>query len=158
MPTKVNPIPEGYSTVTPYLYMKGAAKALDFYKTAFGATEIMRLPGKNGEVSHAEIKIGDSRLMLSDEHPEMGALGPQSIGGTPIGLHIYVANVDTVFQKAVDAGAKVERPVKDQFYGDRTGSLIDPFGFKWYVATHVEDVSPDELKKRMSTMSQAAGG
>jgi PhnB protein len=159
--SSVKPIPDGYSTVTPYLYMKNCAKALDFYKAAFGAKEIMRIPGKNGQISHAEITIGDSRLMVSDEHPEFGALGPQSVGGTPIGLHIYVPNVDAVFQKAVDAGAKVDRPIQNQFYGDRTGTLIDPFGFKWYVATHVEEVSPDELKKRMANMStqgQSAGG
>ena len=157
--SNVKPIPDGYNIVTPYLSIKGAAKAVEFYKSVFGATEVVRMPGPDGRIMHAELKIGDSMIMLSDEHPQMGALSPQSVGGTPITLHLYVANVDAIVQKAVDAGASLDRPVKDQFYGDRTGSLTDPFGHKWYVATHVEDVSPEELKKRAAAaMSQAAGG
>ena len=157
--SNVKPILDGYNSVIPYLYIKGAAKAIEFYKLAFGATAFVRMDGPDGSVMHAEMRIGDSVIMLSDEHPKMGALGPQSIGGTPVTLHLYVANVDAVAQKAVDAGATLDRPVKDQFYGDRTALLTDPFGHKWYVATHVEDVSPEELKKRAAAaMSQAAGG
>jgi PhnB protein len=153
----VKPVPEGFHTVTPYLYFKGAAKAIDFYKKAFGATERVRMPGPKGEIMHAEIKIGDSIVMLSEENPQMDALSPQSIGGTPSVLHIYLPNVDAVVQNAVEAGAKLVRPVKDQFYGDRSGILLDPFGHKWSVATHVEDVSPEEMRKRMAKMAQAAG-
>jgi PhnB protein len=156
--SKVNPVAEGFHSVTPYLFIKGAAGAIDFYKKVFGAAEIMRMPGPNGRIMHAEIRIGDSIVMLSDEYPEIGALSPQSIGGTASGLNVYIENVDAVVQKAVDAGAKLVRPVKDQFYGDRSGSLIDPFGHMWSVATHVEDVPPEEMKKRMANaMSQAAG-
>jgi len=154
----VKPIPEGFSTVTPYLYVKGAAKAIELYKSAFGATEIVRVPGPNATIAHAEIKIGDSRIMLGEERPEMGARSPQALGGTPIVLHLYVDNVDGVFKKAIDAGAKQDRPIKNEFYGDRTGTLTDPFGFQWHVATHVEEISQEELKKRMAAMSQAAGG
>ena len=157
--SNVRPIPEGYSSVTPYLYIKGASSAVEFYKKVFGAAEILRMPGPNGQIMHAELKIGDSMIMLSDEHPEMGALSPQSVGGTATGLHVYVKNVDAVVKRAVDAGAKLVRPVKDQFYGDRSGTLIDPFGHMWYVATHVEDVSPEELTKRAAAaMSQTASG
>jgi PhnB protein len=156
--SKVNPVADGFHSVTPYLFIKGAASAIDFYKKVFGAAEIMRMPGPNGRIMHAEIRIGDSIVMLSDENPEIGALSPQSIGGTASGLNVYIENVDAVVQKAVDAGAKLVRPVKDQFYGDRSGSLIDPFGHMWSVATHVEDVPPEEMKKRMANaMSQAAG-
>jgi PhnB protein len=156
---KVRPIPEGYHSVTPYLYIRGAAKAVEFYKKVFGAKEVLRMPGPAGQIMHAELKIGDSMIMLSDEHPQMGALSPESVGGSPMGLHVYVENVDAVVQKAVEAGAKLDRPVKDQFYGDRSGSLTDPFGHKWYVATHVEDIAPEELSKRAAAaMSQAAGG
>jgi PhnB protein len=156
---KVRPIPDGYHSVTPYLYIRGAAKAVEFYKKVFGAKEILRMPGPAGQIMHAELKIGDSMIMLSDEHPQMGALSPESVGGSPMGLHVYVENVDAVVQKAVEAGAKLDRPVKDQFYGDRSGSLTDPFGHKWYVATHVEDIAPEELSKRAAAaMSQAAGG
>jgi PhnB protein len=150
----VRPTPEGYHSVTPYLFIKGAASAIDFYKNVFGATELMRMPGPNGQIMHAELRIGDSIVMLSDENPQMSALSPQSLGGTAAGLNVYIADVDAVTQKAVDAGAKIVRPVKDQFYGDRSGTLIDPFGHMWSVATHVEDVSPEEMQKRMS---QAAG-
>jgi PhnB protein len=154
----IKPIPEGYHSVTPYLFIKGAASAIEFYKNVFGATEVMRMPGPNGQIMHAEMRIGDSIVMLSDENPQMGALSPQSIGGTAGGLNVYIADVDAVTQKAVDAGAKLVRPVKDQFYGDRSGSIIDPFGHMWSVATHVEDVAPEELRKRAAAaMSQAAG-
>jgi PhnB protein len=147
----VKPIPEGYHTVTPYLYINGATKALDFYKKAFGAIELFRMPGPGGKIGHAEIKIGDSPIMLADEHPEMGARSPDSIGGTAVGIVLYVEDVDALFKQAVAAGAKVERPVQDQFYGDRSGSVIDPFGHKWHLATHKEDVSPEEMQRRMQT-------
>jgi PhnB protein len=148
----VKPIPDGYHTVTPYLIIKGAAGALDFYKKAFGAEELMRHATPDGRVGHAEIKIGDSRIMLADEFPEMNAVGPQSLGGTPVGFCIYLADVDAAAARAIAAGAKVERPVQDQFYGDRSGTLIDPFGHKWTLATHKEDVSPEELQRRMAAM------
>ncbi|HEV2493993.1 MAG TPA: VOC family protein [Terriglobia bacterium] len=144
----VKPIPEGYHTATPYLIVKGAADAIEFYKKAFGATELLRMGEPGGRIGHAEIKIGDSTIMLADEFPEMGALSPQSIGGSPVSILLYVEDVDRVFNQAVAAGAKVTRPVKDQFYGDRMGGLIDPYGHQWYVATHVEDVAPEELHKR----------
>jgi len=156
--SNVKPTPEGFHSVTPYLFIKGAANAIEFYKNVFGATEVMRMPGPNGQIMPAELRIGDSIVMLSDENPQIGALSPQSIGGTASGLNVYIANVDAVTQKAVDGGAKLVRPVKDQFYGDRSGTLIDPFGHMWSVATHVEDVSPEELQKRgAAAMSQAAG-
>jgi len=144
----VKPIPEGYHTVTPYLVVKGGARALDFYKQAFGAKELFRFPGPGGKIMHAEIKIGDSPIMLADEFPEMGATSPESLGGTPVGIMLYVENVDALFNKAVAAGAKVSRPVIDQFYGDRSGTVTDPFGHKWTIATHKEDVSPEEMQKR----------
>lgn len=154
----VRAIPEGYHTVTPYLYTRNATAALDFYKTVFGAAEVLRMPGPGGKIMHAEINVGDSRVMLADENPEMGALGPLSIGGCSSSLYVYVADVDAVVQKAQDAGAKLTRPVKDQFYGDRSGGFTDPFGYAWYVATHVEDVSPEEIGRRAATaMSQSAG-
>ena len=148
MPEKVNPIPEGYHSVTPYLVVDGGARALEFYKQAFGATELFRMEGPDGKIGHAEIKIGDSHVMLGDESPEMGARGPQSFGGSPVSLMLYVEDVDATVNRAVEAGAKLTRPVADQFYGDRTGGLTDPFGHTWYVATHVEDVPPEELKRR----------
>lgn len=146
----VKPIPEGYHTITPYLVVKGAAQAIDFYKKAFGANEIYRFDGPGGKIMHAELQIGDSRFMLSDEHPEMGYTAPQSGGKAPIGLHIYVDDVDKLATQAQAAGIKVERPVADQFYGDRTGTFIDPFGHRWSIATHVEDVSEDEMERRMA--------
>jgi PhnB protein len=148
MTNKVKPIPEGYHTATPYLIVTGAAKAIEFYKSAFGADEIMRMPQPDGRIGHAEIKIGDSTIMLADEFPEMGARSPQSLGGSPVSILLYVENVDTVFAQAVAAGAKVQRPLADQFYGDRTGGVTDPFGHVWYIATHTEDVSEEEMKKR----------
>ena len=157
MANKVKPIPDGYHSVTPYLVINGAAKALEFYKKAFGAIELFRMPQPDGKIGHAEIKIGDSPVMLADEAPERGFRGPQALGGSPIGLMIYVEDVDKVFSQAVAAGAKVERPVKNQFYGDRSGGVIDPFGHVWYIATHIEDVSPEELGRRAKeAMSQPA--
>ena len=156
---KVKPIPDGYHSVTPYLFIKGAANAIDYYKNVFGAKERMRMPGPNDRIMHAELEIGDTIVMLSDENPQTGAASPQTVGGASNSLHVYVENVDTVTQKAVDAGAKLVRPVKDEFYGDRIGTITDPFGQIWSIATHIEDVSPDEMKKRMTkTMSQAATG
>ncbi|HYR77711.1 MAG TPA: VOC family protein [Pyrinomonadaceae bacterium] len=152
------PIPEGYHSVTPYLIIKGATEAIDFYKKAFGATELFRMPAPEGKIGHAEIKIGDSPIMLADEFPEMGYKSPQTLGGSPVSLMIYVADVDTVFKQAIAAGGKEQRPVKDQFYGDRSGTLEDPFGHVWHVATHKEDVSPEEMERRMKTHTAAAGG
>jgi PhnB protein len=148
----VKPIPEGYHSVTPYLIISGAAKAIDFYAKALGATEVMRLD-HGGKIGHAEVKIGDSHIMLADEFPEMGARSPQSLGGTPVGICLYVPNVDELFKRAVDAGAKVERPVQDQFYGDRSGTIIDPFGHKWTIATHKEDLTPEQINERMAAWS-----
>jgi PhnB protein len=143
----VKPIPDGYHTVTPYLYIKGAASALEFYKKAFGATELFRMDW-NGRVGHAEIQIGDSRIMMADEFPEMGVRGPQTLGGSSVGLCLYVEDADAWFDRAVAAGATVVRPMKDQFYGDRSGTVTDPFGHIWTVATHKEDVSPEEMEER----------
>jgi len=144
----VKPIPEGYHSVTPYLCVKGAAAAIDFYKKAFGAKELLRMPAPGEKIGHAEIQIGDSHVMLADEFPEMGFLSPQSVGGSPVMMHLYVEDVDVTANKAVAAGAKVTRPVADQFYGDRGGQVEDPFGHKWYVSTHKEDVSPEEIEAR----------
>ncbi|HET6668668.1 MAG TPA: VOC family protein [Pyrinomonadaceae bacterium] len=145
---KVNPIPEGYHSVTPYLSIKGAAAAIDYYKEAFGATELFRMAGPDGKIGHAEIKIGNSPIMLADEFPEMEFVSPQTLGGSPIGLMIYVDDVDTMFQRAISKGAKEIKPLENQFYGDRSGTLKDPFGHVWTVATHVEDVAPEEIEKR----------
>ena len=155
MKKTVKPIPENYHAVTPYLVVQGAAKAIDFYKRIFGAQEIMRMPGPGGKIGHAEIKIGDSIIMLADEHPEMDAKSPQAFGGTPVSLLVYVTDVDNVFKQAVSAGAKELRPVKDQFYGDRSGTITDPFGHKWTVSTNVEDVSAEEMKRRMAALTAA---
>lgn len=148
MSKSVKPIPDGYHSVTPYLVVKGAAAAIDFYKRAFGAIELLRLEGPNGVIGHAEVKIGDSPVMLADEHPDHGALSPDSIGGSPISLMVYVEDVDAVFAQAVEAGATEIRPVQNQFYGDRSGMLKDPFGHTWNIATHVEDVPEDEIAER----------
>jgi PhnB protein len=148
MASSVKPIPEGYHSVTPYLIVNGAARAIEFYEQAFGATELYRIMGPGDVVGHAELQLGDSRIMLADEHPEVDARGPHSIGGTPITIHLYVEDVDGTVARAVAAGAKVTRPVADQFYGDRLGVLADPFGHVWSVATHREDVSEDEMKRR----------
>lgn len=145
----VNFQPEGYHAVTPYLIVKGGAKALDFYKQAFGAQVMVRMD--DGErVGHAEIKLGDSVVMLADEYPEMGHKSPETLGGSGFSLLLYVPDVDAAVAQAVQAGAKLIRPVADQFYGDRTGGIEDPFGHNWYLATHVEDVSPEEMKRRMA--------
>ncbi len=143
-------IPDGYHTVTPYLIIKGAAAAIDYYKLAFGATELVRMTDSRGRISHAELKIGDSMIMLADEHPEMGFRGPGTLGGTTISIVLYVEDVDAVFNRAIKGGARSQRPVVDQFYGDRMGTLEDPFGHVWTVGTHVEDVSPQEMRKRMA--------
>ncbi|HEX3282455.1 MAG TPA: VOC family protein [Pyrinomonadaceae bacterium] len=152
---KVNPIPADYAGITPYLSVKGAADAIEFYKKAFGATELMRLPGPNGTLGHAEIKIGNALVMLADEFPEYGNLSPKTLGGSAVRLHMYVEDVDAFFEKAVAAGAKVLIPVADQFYGDRSGRLEDPFGHVWLVSTHVEDVEPGEMERRMKEFSKS---
>jgi len=146
------PIPDGYNSLTPYLIVRGAAQAIDFYQRAFGAKERMRLASPDGRIGHAEVQIGNSVVMLADEYPELGAKSPQTVGGTPVGFCLYVEDVDARFQQAIAAGGKEERPVKDQFYGDRSGTLIDPFGHKWTIATHIEDVTPDEIGRRMAAM------
>jgi PhnB protein len=145
---KVKPIPDGYHSVTPYLCVKGGGDAIEFYKQAFGATEVMRMAAPDGKVGHAEIQIGDSRVMLADEFPEMGFLSPKTIGGSPVMMHVYVEDVDTTVSRATAVGAKVTRPVADQFYGDRAGQVEDPFGHKWWVSTHKEDLTPEEIDKR----------
>jgi PhnB protein len=149
----VQAIPAGYAGVTAYLIIRGAARALEYYKKAFGATEIMHFPGPGDTIAHAEIKIGDGVVMLADEAPDMGYRSPPSIGGTPVSLLFYVADVDARFAQAIKAGGKVQRAVQDQFYGDRSGTLEDPFGHIWTIATHVEDVSMEEMNKRMAAMS-----
>lgn len=151
--SSVKPIPEGYSTVTPYLVMKNAAKAIDYYKQIFGASEMVRMDAGPGKIAHAEIKIGDSVVMLADEYPDMGFTGPETIGGSPVCLLIYVPDVDATFRRAVETGSKQVKPVENQFYGDRSGTLTDPFGHVWCIATHVEDVSPEEMKNRMAAMA-----
>jgi PhnB protein len=153
----VKPIPEKYHTVTPYLVIDGAARALDFYQKAFGAEEVMRVDAK-GRIMHAEIKIGSSIVMLADEFPDMGFVGPRALGGSPVSLMVYVENVDQVFARALAAGAKEKRPVRNEFYGDRAGNLVDPFGHVWTIASHVEDVPPDELDRRMQAMFKQTGG
>jgi len=159
MPGKVSPIPQGYHTTTPYLSVNDGPRAIEFYKKAFGAQEIMRMEAGPGKIGHAELKIGDSVIMLADEMPMPGSLkSPKSLGGTTAGIFLYVTDVDTAFQKAVEAGAKVEMPLADQFWGDRYGKLSDPFGHSWSMATHKEDVAPEEMKKRaqeaMAKMAQ----
>lgn len=141
-------IPEGYRTATPYLIVEGAADAIEFYKRVFGATEMLRMAEPQGRVGHAEIRVGDSVIMLADEHPGMGYRGPRSLGGSSVSILLYLEEVDAVFERAVKAGAKVLRPVANQFYGDRSGTLEDPFGHVWTIATHVEDVPPEELRRR----------
>ncbi len=144
----VKPIPDGYHSVTPYLICQGAAAAIEFYKSAFGATELFRLPMPDGKVGHAEIKIGNSPIMLADEFPGMGFNSPTTLKGTPVSLMIYVEDCDAMFAKAVELGATVIKPLQDQFYGDRSGCLADPFGHVWTISTHKEDVSPEEMARR----------
>lgn len=150
----VKPIPEGYRSVTPYLALKQAADAIEFYRRAFGAKERMRMPGPDGKIGHAELEIGNSVIMLADEYPDMDFRGPASIGGTSVTLHLYVPDVDATFSKATAAGAKPVRAVEDQFYGDRAGSVRDPFGHVWHIATHKEDLSPEELRRRAEAASK----
>jgi PhnB protein len=157
MPAKVKPIPDGYHALTPYISIKGASDAIAFYKKAFGAEELLRMPMPDGRVGHAELQFGDSRLMLADEMPEVPdaiAKSPHTLGGVTSGLNFYVADVDAVVKRAVDAGAKVRRPLTNQFYGDRSATLEDPFGQLWTVSSHVEDVSPEEMERRMAAMPQ----
>jgi PhnB protein len=146
----VKAIPDGYSSLTPYLVCKDAAKAIDFYANAFAAQEVVRMPGPNGRVMHAEVKIGNSMLMLADEDTERGHLSPGSIGGTAVSIMFYTDDVDAVFKRALGLGATSEMPPADMFWGDRMGNLVDPFGHKWAIATHKEDVSPEEMQKRMA--------
>ena len=152
---KVNPIPEGYPRVTPYLTIDGAAKAIDFYRDIFGATEQVRMAGPDGKVGHAELAIGDSVVMLADPFPDMNQSSPKQLGGSPVFLMVYVDDVDDVFARAIKAGATELAPLADQFYGDRSGQFEDPFGHKWNVASHIEDVSPEEMEKRAA---EAMGG
>src|SRR5215472_3284566 len=154
MATAVKPIPEGYHTVTPYLILSGASEAIAFYKKALGAEEVLRLDGPGGKIHHAEISVGDSRIMLADEHPEIRALSPNTIGGSPVSIHLYVEDVDAAVARAVAAGAKLIRPVADQFYGDRSGGIEDPFGYRWFIATRKEDLTVDEIRRR--AVAQAA--
>ncbi|MBV9157227.1 MAG: VOC family protein [Acidobacteriaceae bacterium] len=160
MAGQVNPVPEGYRTVTPYLVVDDANGALEYYKKAFGATAVVKMDGPGGKISHAEFRIGDSMLMMSDEMPR-GPRSPKSLGGSPVSIFLYVNDVDSVFKQAVDAGAKGNMPPQDMFWGDRFGKLTDPFGHEWALATHIEDVAPEEMKKRMEAfqaqMAQSAG-
>jgi PhnB protein len=150
MRTNVKHIPDGFHAITPYLTVNDAGEAIDFYKRAFGARERVRMPTPDGKVAHAELQIGDSIIMLGEECPEHGGVSPQTLEGSPVGLALYVEDVDKAFKRAVDAGASAKEPVEDKFWGDRAGSLTDPFGHKWMLLTHVEDVPPQEMKKRMS--------
>jgi len=152
---EVKPIPDGYPRVIPYLSVEGASAAIDFYTRVFGARERMRMPAPDGKIGHAELEIGDSLIMLADVFPDMGGQTPQELGGTPVTVMVYLENVDAVFDRAIAAGATVEREVQDQFYGDRAGQFVDPFGHKWIVATHVEDVSPEDMERRAAA---AMGG
>lgn len=154
--SKVSYIPKGYNTVTPYLVIKGAAKAIEYYKDVFAAKVVVRMDGPGGTVGHAELQIGDSRIMLADENPQMGNRSADSIGGSPVSLYVYLPDCDKVVAKAIAGGAKVLKPVADQFYGDRSGFIQDPFGHLWGIATHVEDVSDAEMKARMKKVMSAA--
>jgi PhnB protein len=156
--SKVPPIPQGYNSITPYLIIKGAAQAIEYYKKVFGATETVRMNGPDGKVGHAELKIGDSHIMLADENPSMGQghVSAAGIGGSPVSLYLYIPDVDKVVERAVAAGAKILKPVQDQFYGDRSGFIQDPFGHLWGVATHIEDVAPKEMAERAKKAMQAA--
>ena len=151
MTDTVRPIPDGYEGATPYLSIKGAADAIEFYKKAFGATEVMRMADQSGRIGHAEIRIGNALVMLADEFPDMGFVSPKTLGGTPVGISLYVEDVDATVERAVEAGATLKRPVQNQFYGDRTAGLEDPFGHSWHFATHVEDVSSEEMHKRFES-------
>ena len=148
----VKPIPEGMHTVTPHLVCAGAAEAIEFYQTAFGATELSRVPGANGKLMHASVRIGDSVVMLNEEMPEWGAFGPKSLKGSAVTVHLYVENADAVFEQAAAAGAKITMPLDDMFWGDRYGKVEDPFGHQWSIGTHVRDVTPEEMQKAMEQM------
>lgn len=153
----VKPIPDDYPRVIPYLYVDGGNAAIDFYTKVFDAKERVRMPGPDGKLGHAELEIGDSVVMLADANPDMGTRPPKVLGGTPVTMMVYVEDVDSVFEVAIKAGATADRPVENQFYGDRAGQFTDPFGHQWFVATHVEDVSPEEMKKRASEVGAGAG-
>jgi len=155
--SKVSYIPKDYNSVTPYLVIRGAARAIDFYKKVLGAVETVRMPGPDGKIGHAELKIGNSHVMLADESPQMGPghTAPETVGGSPVSLYVYLPDVDRVVQRAKDEGAKILKPVQDQFYGDRSGFFQDPFGHLWGIATHVEDVSPEQMKERMKNLQPA---
>jgi len=155
--SKVSHIPEGYNSVTPYLIIKDAARAIDYYKKVFGATEVFRMPMPDGKVGHAELQIGNSRIMLADENPGMGQghASATSIGASPVSLYLYLPDVDRVVERAVAEGAKILKPIQNQFYGDRSGFIQDPFGHLWGIATHVEDVSPQEMEERMKKLQAA---
>ena len=157
MPSKVKPIPAGHHTVAPYLAIKNAVSALEFYKKAFGAIETYKLIVPDGRLGHAEIRLGNSLIVLSDEFPEFGGKAPESLGGSPVSIHLYVEDVDAFVKKAVAAGARELKPVADQFYGDRSGQLQDPYGHLWWVATHKEDVAPEEMQKRVQALFARAG-
>ena len=154
----VNYLPAAYHTVTPYLIIEGAAKAIDFYKSVFGASELMRMPGPEGKIMHAEIRIGNSPVMMSDGTPAMEFRSPSALGGSSVGLLVYVEDVDACVARAVAAGAKVIKPAQDQFYGDRSGTIVDPFGHLWTVSTHIEDVSPEEMQRRLANMKCSEQG
>jgi PhnB protein len=154
--SEVPHIPKGYQTVTPYLIVKDAARAIEFYKQALGAVELVRMEVPNGTVAHAELQIGDSRIMLGEEAPQMGYRSATTIGATPVSLYVYLPNCDGAIQQAVSAGAELKRPIENQFYGDRSGTIHDPFGHVWTLATHIEDVSQDEMEKRMKKLRPAA--
>jgi PhnB protein len=149
----VKPVPDGYPEISPYLVVDGAGAAIEFYDKVLGATERMRLPGPDGTIGHAELQLGNSLIMVADEAPQLGLRGPRAIGGTPVTISVYVEDVDGVVERAVQAGATVLRPVEDQFYGDRSGQFEDPFGHRWSVATHVEDVSPEEMGRRAADLA-----
>jgi PhnB protein len=155
MSSTVKPIPDGYQALTPYLIIGGAASAIEFYQKVFGATELMRLASPDGKIGHAELMINDSRIMLADESPQTDARGPRSVGGSPVMLMLYGEDVDATAKRAIAAGAKLTRPIEDQFYGDRAGGLEDPFGHHWHIATHKEDVSPEEMKRRAAALFPA---
>ncbi len=154
----VNPIPEGYHTVTPYLHIQGAADALEFYHKAFGATEITRAEGPGGKLMHAEIRIGNSHIMLADEFPEMGVRGPKTLGGAACSILLYVEDADSLYQQAVAAGAVEQRPIQDQFYGDRSGTVEDPFGHVWTISSRIEDLSDEEMDQRFEEFMKNQGG
>ena len=154
--SKVHYIPKGYNSITPYLIIKGAAEAIEYYKKVFGATEVMRMPGPSGRIGHAELKIGDSNVMLADEFPEMDYRSPVTLGSSPVSMLLYVEDADSTVERAVANGAKILKPVQDQFYGDRMGSIKDPFGHHWSIATHTEDVSPEQMKERAKQATKPA--